>query len=257
MLLFIRREIQVLLLAIIFFTRIPIPVNIKDTEVLLGKTSKYLPFIGGIIGPFSALVFYLSSLIFTLEVSVILSMLASILLTGAFHEDGFADTMDGLGGGWTKQKKLDIMKDSRIGAYGVVGLIIILLLKFVFLASMSHQEIVLSLISIHILSRMVPVILMYTLSYVRFDDSSKSKPVAKDIKITELVFALISGGFIFIFLDLYLVLLIPVVFISHFLLKLYFKKHIGGYTGDCLGASQQISEVVLYACFIVICNYLP
>lgn len=253
---FIKREIQVLLLAIIFFTRIPIPVNIKNSKELFGKTAKYLPLIGAIVGAFSALVFFLSEKVFSTEVSVILSMIASILLTGAFHEDGFADTIDGMGGGWTKQRKLDIMKDSRIGVYGVVGLIMILLMKFAFLISMTHQEIILSLISVHILSRIVPVILMYTLTYVRLDNSSKSKAVAKDIRISELLFTSLSGGLIFIFLDLYLLLLIPIIFICQILLKIYFKKHIGGYTGDCLGASQQISEIVLYACFIIICNYL-
>ena len=97
----------------------------------------YFPLIGWIVGGFSALIFWASSFLFPVSISIIFSMIASILVTGAFHEDGFADVCDGFGGGWTKEKILEIMKDSRVGSYGVIGMILMLGTKFAVLYQMN------------------------------------------------------------------------------------------------------------------------
>ena len=125
-----KKEIAVFLTAIMFFTRIPCPKNIDHSPEILTKSSRYFSLVGIIVGFFGALVFYVSELLFNDTISILLSMSGTIWITGAFHEDGFADVCDGFGGGWTKEKILTIMKDSRVGTYGIVGLGLLLAIKF-------------------------------------------------------------------------------------------------------------------------------
>ena len=124
-------ELQLFLAAVMFYTRIPVSQNVGYSEVSLQKSIRYFPLIGWIVGGLSALLFLgLSLLPLPTTVVVLLSMVASIWVTGAFHEDGFADVCDGFGGGWTKEKILAIMKDSRLGTYGAIGLFLLLLCPF-------------------------------------------------------------------------------------------------------------------------------
>ncbi len=104
----IRREIQIFFAALMFFTRIPCPTWVKHSQETLNKASRYFPLIGWIVGAIGASVFWISSLLFPPVLAVLLSMIATILLTGAFHEDGFADVCDGFGGGWTQEEILRI-----------------------------------------------------------------------------------------------------------------------------------------------------
>ncbi len=150
---FFKTEIQVFFTALMFYTRIPCPKWVNHDPELLNKATRYFPLIGWIVGGFCALVFYGASFYLSKEVSLILSFIVSILITGAFHEDGFADVCDGFGGGWTKEKILDIMKDSRVGAYGVIGIICLFLLKFYLLLSIETRFIPLILFSAHAYSR--------------------------------------------------------------------------------------------------------
>ncbi len=194
----------------------------------------------------------LCSFLFSPVISVLLGITSSILLTGAFHEDGFADVCDGFGGGWTKEKILLIMKDSRVGVYGVIGVVLIFSLKIsstVELLDITTAGVfVLLVISSHSLSRMMIVTIIYAQSYAREDQDSKAKPVALGISVSNLIIALIFGLLPFSFFViqtrlLFSFVLIPMTFITFYLAR-YFKKWIGGYTGDCLGATQQVNEAV-------------
>ncbi len=126
----IRKEITIFLTAIMFYTRIPIPANTEFSTDYLNKATRYFPFIGLLVGGIGAVIFLLGHFILPLHVAIILSMVSTILVTGAFHEDGFSDFSDGFGGGYTKERILEIMKDSRIGTYGAVALLLMLLTKF-------------------------------------------------------------------------------------------------------------------------------
>ena len=174
-------------------------------------------------------------------------MIATILLTGGFHEDGFADTCDGFGGGWNKEKILLIMKDSRVGAYGMIGTILLLLLKFLAVSSVEQDLIIPAIISAHAISRMFAVSTMYTLDYVREDETSKSKPVTKNITFSDQSIAIITGlASLLIFRNWMVYLCIIPLLITKLWLERYFKKWIGGYVGDCLGTVQQVTEVIFY-----------
>jgi adenosylcobinamide-GDP ribazoletransferase len=148
------------------------------------------------------------------------------------------------------------MKDSRVGAYGVIGLVILFLMKFEVLLSIAPAQVPLVLIAAHALSRFVAITFVFTHTYARSDDSSKSKPVAERSSAFNLIVAGIFGLAPLLLLKnpLYLLMLIPLFLLKAYLGR-YFKKWIGGYTGDCLGATQQISEVLIYLSYLVIWKY--
>lgn len=231
------------LTAVSFFTRIPIHFNHFD-EADLNKSTRFFPLVGILVGAVGALVFCLCDILLPLEIAVLLSMVATILLTGAFHEDGLADALDGLGGGWSKEQVLTIMADSRIGSYGAVGLLLALLTKYQTLSYQVAAFIPASIIAGHALSRLCAVLVMFTQSYVKSE--GKSKPLATQLSVSELTIATFFGLLPLAFLEVkYLAALFPVAIVwLWFSAKI--KTRIGGYTGDCLGAMQQLTEIAFY-----------
>lgn len=243
----IRRELTAFFAALGYFTRLPVPGWVGYSADGLARAARYLPAIGLLVGGVGALVFWLALHVWTQPVAVVLAMVASIALTGAFHEDGLSDTADGLGGGWDKAKILAIMKDSRVGSYGVIAIFLALLGKFVLLASLPAEQVVAALIAGHAVSRFCAVSLMATMDYARDDEASKARPVAARLGAGALVFALV-------FAALPLVLLAPeqilpavaLAALATFWLAAKCRRWLGGYTGDCLGAVQQVAEIAFY-----------
>jgi adenosylcobinamide-GDP ribazoletransferase len=250
-------EIRVFFTALMFFTRVPCPKWIGLSDDLLNKATKYLPLVGIIVGSGSALVLWLSHFVFPAELSIIASMIVSILITGAFHEDGFADVCDGFGGGWSKQQILDIMKDSRIGAFGTIGIVLILLTKYFALHSIDLNILPFVLIAGHTSSRFAAVTFIFSHEYTRTDNTGKSKPIGSSISKGGLLFAFVISLLPFVLLKnpLFLLIFVPVL-LAKWSLARYFKKWIGGYTGDCLGATQQICEIVFYLSFIILWRFI-
>ena len=262
-----KKELHIFFTCLMFYTRIPCPKNINHNPDYLNKATRYFPFIGWIVGSISFLAFYIFSLFLSIEIAVILAIIASILTTGAFHEDGFADVCDGFGGGWTKEKILLIMKDSAIGAYGAIGLVLLFLLKFkllseailLFTDTKSYFLIFLLFISAHALSRLAAISIIFTHEYSRDDASSKSKPIAKKHSWKEVFGAFFFGLLPLLALTYFqykiLFVLIP-VFLARYFLARYFQKWIDGYTGDCLGATQQICEVIYYLSVLFLWKFI-
>ncbi len=267
-----KKELHILFTALMFYTRIPCPKNIDHNPDYLNKASRYFPLIGWIVGGLSFVVYSLSAVVFSVELAIILSMITGILVTGAFHEDGFADVCDGFGGGWTKEKILTIMKDSAIGAYGAIGLILLFVLKYqglqqLIVGSDAHNSaidypqmiILLLFVAGHSVSRLGAISIVFTHNYSREDASSKSKPIAQSFSWCEVVGSLFFGLFPLVLLSLFqwqiLLVLIP-VFLMRFFLARYFQKWIDGYTGDCLGATQQLCEVVFYLSVIALWKFI-
>ncbi|WP_188051186.1 adenosylcobinamide-GDP ribazoletransferase [Flavobacterium sp. GP15] len=264
-----KKEIHIFFTALMFYTRIPCPKKIDHNPDYLNKASRYFPIIGWIVGAVAFGVFSLFNYLMTVEIAVIFSMIASILVTGAFHEDGFADVCDGFGGGWTKEKILLIMKDSAIGAYGAIGVVLLFLLKFKTLSDIvSSVEIIntkyqililLIFVSAHSLSRLAAISIVFTHEYSREDATSKSKPIAQNYTWREVVGAFFFGLLPLILLAYFqwqfLLVLVP-IFITRFFMARYFQKWIDGYTGDCLGATQQVCEVVFYISIIVLWKFI-
>lgn len=271
-----KKELHIFFTALMFYTRIPCPKNIDHQPDYLNKASRYFPLIGWIVGGISFMIYYLSTFIFSNEIAVVLSMIAGILVTGAFHEDGFADVCDGFGGGWTKEKILMIMKDSAIGAYGAIGLVLLFLLKFESLVQLIDTirildfrfwnlsrsfgiGIFLFFITAHALSRLAAISIVFTHEYSREDATSKSKPIAQSYTWKEVLGAFFFGLLPLLILSYFqwqLFLIVIPVFATRFYLARYFQKWIGGYTGDCLGATQQVCEVVFYLSAIALWRFI-
>lgn len=247
----IKRELHIFLTAVMFYTRIPCPKWVDHNPEYLSRATKYFPLIGWIVGTVYASTVLMLMLIYSPIVSILIGLAISILLTGAFHEDGFADVCDGFGGGWTKEKILAIMKDSRLGTYGVVGLLLLLALKisvtYELVTTTDRVSFLLMAVTAHAVSRAMPVIAIRFLAYARDEsDHSKAKPVAAGISLANFMIAMIIAIIplcLLLFKSRWYVGLsvIPILLVTLYLIW-YFKKWINGYTGDCLGAIQQLTE---------------
>jgi adenosylcobinamide-GDP ribazoletransferase len=246
-----RFEVEAFLGAVRFFTRIPVPAWVGHSAEGLNASARYFPAVGLIVGLAGALVFAGAAALWTMPVAILLSMGATVLLTGAFHEDGLADAADGLGGGWTKEDVLRIMKDSRTGSYGVVAMALVLLGKFVVLSQLPLIWIPVALVAGHAFSRFCSTTLIAALDYVREDLQSKAKPLATRLSPGALAVAAcfavlglaVCGRVAGLAPVLIGVVLAGVVTVW---LARKFVRRLGGYTGDLLGATQQATELAFY-----------
>ena len=246
------KELKIFFTALMFYTRIPVPKGTGYSDENLNKSTRYFPLIGIIIGSIGALVLYGFHFILPNVLAILFSMATTIYITGAFHEDGFADFCDGFGGGYTKDKVLSIMKDSRIGTYGSVGLIMILAVKFFALTNVEISSVPIVLICAHAFSRIFPVVMIYTSSYSRLDATSKTKPIGKKGSIGSLIIALIcSLVFLYFFHWFAIIVIIFICTIIFIIFRNYVLRRIDGYTGDVLGALQQISEIGFYIAYLI------
>jgi adenosylcobinamide-GDP ribazoletransferase len=258
----LNREIQYFGAALQFYTRIPSPYQIEFNDHVLNKSRKYFPLIGWIIGGLGVATIFLFHNILPLSVSILLSMIVTIYATGAFHEDGFTDTCDAFGSGWTKEQILTIMKDSRIGAYGTVGIIVLLSLKWITLYEIGLYSLPIlwvTYLNAHITSRFMASWLIQNHEYVQDIDKSKSKPMAThrltfwEMGYSSLFMLLASLLF---YPHHWLLLAFPITYVTQLYLSYYFQKRIGGYTGDCLGATQQVTEVMFYLGILSLCKFI-
>ncbi|WP_117234731.1 adenosylcobinamide-GDP ribazoletransferase [Vibrio maerlii] len=246
---------QLLLLSVSFFSRIPVPRDLPYSSERMNRSGRYFPTVGFIIGVLCAAIYLLMASILPSHIAVLGMMAFSLLLTGAFHEDGLTDMADGIGGGMTIERRLAIMKDSRIGTYGAATLIVALLMKFQLLSylasELSSTYFALLMVAVHVASRSVAASIIYSAPYVSDTDTSKSKPLANSQTLAELGFILTCGFVVllpFTFVASSTIILILAVFRQLFMTWL--NRRIGGFTGDCLGAAQQISELLMYAVLV-------
>ena len=255
---FIKHEWRLLLVAVQFLTRLPVPQFANYNPQWLHQSSRHFPAVGLLVGLLCAGVFWLGSILFTPLVAGVISTAFGIKLTGAFHEDGLADSCDGLGGGLTRERTLEIMKDSRLGTYGVLGLVSALLIKISLLASMPLSVAIVALIIGHTASRLLCISLLALLPYGGEIEHAKAKPMAQQLTSFQ---GLLSSGWLLL-AGVLVVLLFPntvqQIGIWQWLLALLLgivatdymrrllRRRLEGYTGDGLGATQQLSEIAIY-----------
>jgi adenosylcobinamide-GDP ribazoletransferase len=244
-------QIRLFFTALQFFTRLPIPGWVGFDAAWLNQASRYFPLVGVVVALLAAGIYFVAALLFPAPVAVVLSTAASIYATGAFHEDGFADMCDGFGGGMSPQRVLEIMKDSRIGAYGAIGILCMLGLKCAALAAFDPLMAIAALLLAHPLSRLMATALIWQLTYAR--EEGKAKPLAQSMRTSEFAIAastalipallLIAGGWLP--WSALVISLLSAVLVTFWLAHKIVRR-LGGYTGDCLGAVQQVSEVTIY-----------
>lgn len=255
----VQYEIRLLLVAVQFLTRLPVPEFKEYQPQWLHQSSRHFPAVGLLIGLLCAGVFWLASSLFNPLVAAVISTAFGIKLTGAFHEDGLADTCDGLGGGLTRERALTIMKDSRLGTYGVLGLASALLLKITLLASMPLAVALVALIVGHSASRLLCISLIALLPYGGDLEHIKAKPMAQQLTPLQgligsgwlvlagvLVCLLFPTAMIQIGIGQWLLALVLALVATAYMRHLLYRR-LNGYTGDGLGATQQLSEIAIYA----------
>lgn len=218
------------------------------SEQDFARAPAFYPLVGFLIGGIGAVGYALGTLIHSPVIGAFFALAATLLATGAFHEDGLADLFDGLGT-YTKERMLEVMRDSRLGTFGAVALFVALGLKIVSLSAFPAALALATLALAHGLSRMSSVLVIATSSYSRSEGTAK--PVAKGISRSALLIgsftsiaALAAFGFWFS-AELAAVSLAGLA-LGHVLTRLLFERRLGGYTGDCLGAVQQLSELGIY-----------
>lgn len=206
---------------------------------------RYFSLVGICIGICSALIYLSALYIWPRSISVGISITATLLITGALHEDGLADSCDAFGGGYTRDEVLKIMQDSQIGAFGALALIIVLGIKWQTLVLMSPLRGAWALIAAHSGSRAMVTSLLITLDYVRID--GKAKPVSNRMR-AHVYGIVIVCSLPFLFLTDWRTGLttIVVLCVVRVCLVRYFTMRLGGYTGDCLGFAQQLGELAIY-----------
>lgn len=248
----IRTPLRIALTAVMFLTRIRVPSWVTHAPEDLARSTTYFPVVGIIVGAIGAAAGLIALQWWTPLVAAIAAVGATVRITGAFHEDALADACDGFGGGWTVEQVLVIMKDSRIGSYGAIGLLLVTVMRIAALtiiATHSAAAFVAALIAGHVLGRWSSLPLISRLRYVSDADTSKSKPFAASVTTGRLLAGsmLAFVALIALFGDTRVItMLIALACTVTVILGGYFKRRIGGMTGDCLGAANQAVEMTTY-----------
>jgi adenosylcobinamide-GDP ribazoletransferase len=276
------------LLALQFFTRIPVAGRLAAwvgfSPEMLRASAAHFPGVGWLVGLLVAalsggLLLALPGGGFAPLIVATVGTAFGILLTGAFHEDGLADVADGLGGSLQRERALEIMKDSRVGAFGAIAIVMALLVKVALvaqLASMDEGLLCVALFLAHVVSRTWPLLLIRLLPHVGDAAGSKSKPLADQITVSALVVALAwcaAAIGLVVWLQESWQILVPVELSGYFEIGLlgalaasalafvwmgrWFAKRLQGFTGDCLGATQQVCELAFYLGFLLAWGALP
>ncbi|MBI3754260.1 MAG: adenosylcobinamide-GDP ribazoletransferase [Deltaproteobacteria bacterium] len=250
--------IKSFLLALQLLTIIPIKIKGNADERELGRSTAFFPLVGAVQGIILVGANLLFSIFLPQDIASALVLVVLILTNGGFHLDGFADTIDGLAGGSTKEERLNIMKDSRIGAIGVVALVLLLLVKFLcinFLTShLSPLTFSYILFLLPVIGRWSMVPMAYWADYAR-PNGGLGKAFAEHTRLREF---LIATAFMLFFSAILLgwrgLIYSGIIFIAVYTITLFFKRKLGGVTGDVLGFQSEISEAVFLICVIIFFN---
>lgn len=266
---FLLRFVRHYLLALQFFTRIPVTGRLADwvgySPAMLRASAAHLPGIGWLVGGLTSAL--LVALLWTLPMqpaapwlAAVLCTVFSVMITGAFHEDGLADLADGLGGSYQRERALEIMKDSRIGSFGAIALVLVLIAKCACLALLAQVDALLAvagLFAAQVISRQMPLVIILTLPHVGNDAGSKSKPLADQISrsafLTGVLWCVVALALLYWLTrtvawgqsGIGLAGCAGAVLACVWMRRLLAKR-LQGFTGDGLGATQQISEIGFY-----------
>lgn len=263
------RAVRHFLIALQFFTRLPVTGRLAAwvgfSPAMLRAAAGHFPGVGWVVGGVGAAVLWgalaaLPAGVPGAGVAALLATLATVWLTGAFHEDGLADTCDGLGGSAARDRALEIMKDSRLGSFGALALVLALGLKVALLALLAWHDgaapAALALLGAHVLSRLAPLAVMRTLPYVGDAAHTKAKPLADAVTAAALAAgALWAAPALWLLAAAYSVLHLAAVLGALALvlwrLRALWRRRLGGFTGDVLGATQQVCELACYLALAV------
>jgi adenosylcobinamide-GDP ribazoletransferase len=243
----LRRLSEELVAAFQFLTRLPMP-SIRFEADTLPRSIKFFPLVGLVVGSGAALVQRFLALHLDRPLVALAVLTYLVLITGCFHEDALADTVDGFGGGWNREQILVILKDSRIGSYGATALILSLLARYLLLVSLPPEHFAAYVISAHVLCRWSSLPLSYFLPPAREHDSQGAR-IAHLTSLSSLVIGSFFSFAIVIFaLRWAAVVPVAATLLVTTLSGWFYHKKINGVTGDCFGATNQLTEIAVYLC---------
>jgi adenosylcobinamide-GDP ribazoletransferase len=237
-------------IAILFLTRIPLP-QIKLDDEKLQYSTIYFPLVGFVMGILYVGIYRLGLTIWPNHVVCGIVFTASVILTGGIHIDGFADTMDGLLCHGSREMKLVAMKDSCIGSYGALGVAMLILLKYLFLSSISGKFIIPALLNFSVVGRWIITFTLTFFPYIRDNGLGKafSGAGSKKYFIASSAMAL---AIIYFTAGLYGLITSSIAYMMCYIFIIYVVKSIGGVTGDTYGAVSELGELVSLIVFSII-----
>jgi adenosylcobinamide-GDP ribazoletransferase len=256
----LRHELRLVCIALQFLTRVPAPAWVGYRPAWLNASARHFPLIGAFVGGVGALVLMVAAAWWPPAVAALLSLAATLVLTGAFHEDGLADTFDALGGAVPRERALAIMKDSRIGTYGAVALVCVLAARVLLLATLCARmpaAAAAALVLSQCWGRAAAVWLMARLPYAGDAEHAKAKPLATAVRVAEVVGAMFWAATIGALIAwlapwsspgqaaMRLGAAFAATVIVALAMRRWLTRRLSGYTGDTLGATEQLAEVAI------------
>jgi adenosylcobinamide-GDP ribazoletransferase len=246
------RLLKLFFSAVAFLTRLPVPSQWQAGPETLSSAAAFFPLVGLLVSAGAIILTHVFSRFVGHDVMVVIVLIFLVVVTGGFHEDALADAADGFGGGWGKDQILSIMHDSRVGSFGALAIALALLARFVFLSNIPPQRFDSYLVAGQVTSRWTALPLAFFLPPAR-EHSGQGVRVAGKITI----FALVTGTLLAIAIvgialkAQALWVMLSVLLITG-ISAAYYRRQIGGVTGDCLGATNQIAEVVTYLTGVIL-----
>jgi len=247
----LRRELHLVRVALQFLTRIPVPTPRVWCDSWLNDCVRYFPLAGAVVGAVGVAVLWTAGQLWPAGVAALLAVATAVWLTGAFHEDGLADTFDALGGSVSREKARAILKDPRIGSYGAIALVLVTLLRVAAVAVMLERNVAraaTALVLAHVLGRVAPVVVMARLPYAGDIAHAKAKPLATAVRPVNLWIALGWSALAVALSCATSSLAEPLTALAAALgvactMTWWLRRRLGGYTGDTLGATEQLAEL--------------
>lgn len=247
----IRRAWYDALTALQFLTRVP-PGRIPYEPDALSRAVAWFPVVGVFVGAAAVGVHWIASRWVSPQLAALATLGFLVMLTGAFHEDGLADAADGLGGGRNREQSLEIMRDSRIGTYGAVALVLSLLARWLLLGSLPSNDFTSYVIAAHVLCRWTTLPLSFFLKPAREDSGQGVRVAARTSRLALFTGTGIAFALVAFFLRGHALLPILVAIVVVVASGGYFRRRLGGITGDCFGAANQIAEIAIYFCGVLV-----
>jgi adenosylcobinamide-GDP ribazoletransferase len=240
------RWLREFLTALQFLTRIPVP-SFRFEPDMIFTAAKFYPVVGVVVAVGAIVVERLLRSHLPASVVTVAVLIFMVAVTGGFHEDGLADSVDGLGGGWTRERKLEIMRDSRIGSYGALAVFLSLMSRWVLLMVLPRASFAAYVLTAHVLCRWTSVPLGAIMPPARQDGigvqmANKISPAT--VFLATLIAAVIAGAA----LRDRAIAPVAAVCVVTVLTGLFYRAKLGGVTGDCFGATNQLAEIAVYVC---------
>ncbi|MGA8272466.1 MAG: adenosylcobinamide-GDP ribazoletransferase [Candidatus Sulfotelmatobacter sp.] len=242
-----RRLLEELLIAFQFLTRLPVS-RVSYQPDSLSRSAKFFPIVGLVIGAGASLLRRILAPHLNRALVALLILTFFVLVTGGFHEDGLADTADAFGGGWSREQVLTILRDSRIGSYGGLALVLSVLARFLLLSILPINRFTAFVVSAHVLCRWTALPLSYFLPPARQDDGQGARIALKTSFLSLITGTLLSFAIVFYLMRGAFWIPVLVAIVISALSGLYYFRRIGGITGDCFGATNQLTEIAVYFC---------